>query len=225
MRQIKTLIISDIRALGRFAFIISFFKEKRISSKVKKITIMKNRSSILLLLFSFLLIGCDNQGPTNRAEDTADYEAVQPDVQLKADAAFLKQYTELTLLSMAAAEMAADRAINPDVRAFAEELSVDHLDMYERVQHMADENRLPLPNNMGLKLSNELEELREIDPAAFDKLYLAHVIRYHEAIADDAEKLIANSEIEPVYDFARRIKAQQFVHLNRAKRLLEQLEA
>lgn len=186
---------------------------------------MKKLPNVLLLLLSFVLVACGNQGPTERAEETADYEAVQEGVQLKADAAFLKAYAELTLFSMAAAEMAADRAINPNVRTFAEELSADHRDMYEDMHRMADENRLPLPNNMGLEWSDELEDLREIEPAAFDKMYLAHVIRYHEMIAGEAEKLIANSEIEPVYDFARRIEAQQFVHLNRAKRLLEQLEA
>ena len=195
-----------------------------LSTKTKK-NIMKMRFSVISLLFAFLLVACDSRGPTDRAEETATYEAIEQDVRLKADAAFLKAYTEWTLFSMAAAEMAADRAVNPDVRTFAEELSADHREMYESMEQMAEENRLPLPNNISLELSEQLEELRETDPAAFDKMYLAYVIRYHEAVAEEAEALIANSEIEPVYDFGRRIEAQQFVHLNRARRLLEQLEA
>lgn len=186
---------------------------------------MKKRFFILSLLFAFLFVACDSRGPTDRAEETAKYEAVEQDVRLQADAAFLKSYAEWTLFSMAAAEMAADRAINPDVRTFAEELRADHRKMYESMEQMAEENRLPLPNSMNLERSEQLEELRETDPAAFDKMFLAYVIRYHEMVADEAEELIANSEIEPVYDFARRIEAQQFVHLNRAQRLLEQLEA
>lgn len=187
---------------------------------------MKVYQILALLLLTAGIYACGGSDPVERAaaEDEEMQRTMPEDApQLKADAQFIKKYAEYTLFSMAAAEMAADRAVHPDVRSLAEEISKDHEEMFNRMQELATEYRLPVPDILSEELSQELEELRETEAQVFDQMYLRQVLTYHKAIQDEANSVIANSELEPIMDFARRIKSEQYIHLNRAQELAEEL--
>ncbi len=186
---------------------------------------MKVYQILALILLTAGVYACGGSDPVERAaaEDEEMQRTMPEAPQLKADAQFIKKFAEYTLFSMAAAEIASDRAVHPDVRTLAEEISKDHEELFNRMQELATEYRLPVPDVLPEELSQRLEELRETEARTFDQRYLREVLTYHKAIEDETNSLIANSKLEPLMDFARRIKSEQYVHLNEAQRLAEEL--
>ena len=186
---------------------------------------MKYMRFIIIALATFGLIACTGSGPTERADQE---EMVSEDpmegTRLKTDAKFVKNFIQQTLFSMAAAEIANDRAVNPKVRDFADNLLKDHRRIYEQAVAMAKSNQLPVPDETSKELAEELDELRNVEQMAFDEMYLEKVINYHQVVDAEAKDLIKNSKLEPVIDFATKMNEAQFVHFNRAQELRAELD-
>lgn len=189
---------------------------------------MRFWKTLIMIILAGGLFACTNAGendPIERADGAEVGDAVQEDIQLEADAAFLENFSQHTLFSIAAAEMAMEKANNPEVKKLAEEMHQDHQMLINEMKELARTNKIPVRAGMTEDLLDELEELQEAEGAAFDEMYLNSVLEYHAAIDEEAEALVGNSKIEPIMDFSRRVTSQNYVHQNRAKQLMEQLES
>lgn len=187
---------------------------------------MKNIRFIILALAAFGLVACTGSGPTERAEEEQTMEeGALEGTRLKTDAQFIKAYVQQTLFSMAAAEIADDRAINPKVRDFANNLLEDHRRLYDEVVKLAENNKLPVPDEITGEQAEELDDLRDVDQTVFDEMYLELVVNYHQVVNAEADNLIKNSKLEPIIDFATKMKEAQFVHFNHAQELRRELDS
>lgn len=186
---------------------------------------MKNIKFILIALAAFGMIACSAEGPTERADqEEMVTEEPMEGTRLKTDANFIKIFIQQTMFSMTAAEIANDRAVNPKVRDFAGKLVEDHRRLYEEAVALANNNKLPVPDETSPELAEELDELRSADQLGFDEMYLEKVINFHQIVAAEAEALIKNSKLEPIIDFATKMNEAQFVHFNRAQELRQELD-
>jgi putative membrane protein len=185
---------------------------------------MRNKRFIILALATFGMVACTNSGPIERAEgEQTREEGALEGTRLKTDAQFIKIYVQQTLFSMAAAKIADDRAINPRVRDFADDLQDDYRRLYEEAVKLAENNKLPVPDEITEEQAEELEDLRNADELAFDEIYLETVVNYTQAVNAEADNLIKNSQLDPIIDFATKMKESQFVHFNRAQELRQEL--
>jgi putative membrane protein len=187
---------------------------------------MKIENLLFILLLLAGLAACDNSGqnPIDRAENTVEADQYG-DTQLEEDADFLAKYAEETRWSIAAAEMAAQRASNPEVQQFAGQIANDHRQLYDEVIQLAQEYQINISNTITDEWQKELDKLAGLEGEKFDEAFLKGVIKYNEDVAAQSEAIIANSDLEPVVDFAAKIKTAHYTHLQLAQEMMESLES
>ncbi len=174
------------------------------------------------MAFAFLLTACE-QTPTQEAlqENEYRYEAIT----LEEEIHVLTKYASNTLMSIRLADLAVQQAQNEKVKALAEKMSADHRQLYEELKVLADNYNMALPAELSEEKKETINTLKGKDGTAFDKMYLASVVSYHEAFEDSMENVMEGTEYEQLITLARAIDSHNYVHLNRAKTLMMEMDS
>jgi putative membrane protein len=112
------------------------------------------------------------------------------------------------------AELAADRATRPEVKALAQSIARDHADTYAALRQMARDQAVTEPE----QLRTERERLSQLSGEAFDREYLVEMIADHERAVTALEEASRSGESE-VRAWASSALPRVRQHLEEAKRL------
>jgi putative membrane protein len=132
------------------------------------------------------------------------------------DESFLNEARRRAETEIRSGELATTQAGSDKVKALGDRLMVGHATMNEELKGIARQKAVNLwgdPDNI------RLSELRQLSGAAFDRAYLADVVRRHErAIADFDQALRASSDPEVKAFIAKYLPALR-THLAAVKQL------
>jgi len=104
---------------------------------------------------------------------------VNAKAQTDADKKFLATAAQSDQNEIALSKLAADKATNPDVKAFAQKMVDEHQAMTASMKPFADKWGLTPPNGPDASHQKEWDKLNGMSGAAFDKEYMSQMVSDH----------------------------------------------
>ena len=128
-----------------------------------------------------------------------------------------------------AGKLAAGRSNNADIKKFAQTMVNDHsgvnkqaTELVTKLQVMPQDN----PTSQALKVGGEknLENLKGLKGAAFDKAYIDHEVAYHEQVLEAVDKtLIPSAQNADLKALLVKVRPAFVAHLEHAKHVQSSL--
>jgi putative membrane protein len=124
-----------------------------------------------------------------------------------------------------AGKLAAQKTSNPKVKEFAELMVRDHTSVNKKATQLAKKlNLTPEESATSSSLKSDgdknLEKLREMSGAAFDRAYMDNEVTYHESVLKAVDDTLIpnakNAQLKSLLESARPVFVS---HLNHAKEL------
>jgi len=124
-----------------------------------------------------------------------------------------------------AGKLAREKASNPQVRKFAEQMITDHTGVNKSATELVTKLGVTPqdnPTSQALKAGGDknLAKLRGLDSAAFDKAYIDHEVAYHQQVLDAVDQtLIPSAKNAELKALLVKVRPAFVAHLEHAKQL------
>jgi putative membrane protein len=122
-----------------------------------------------------------------------------------------------------AGKLAASKASNPDVKAFAQQMVTDHSGVNKQATELVTRLKVTPEDNatsQSLKSGGEsnIATLKGLSGAAFDKAYIDHEVAYHQQVLDAVDKvLIPSASNADLKALLVKVRPAFVAHLEHAK--------
>ena len=182
---------------------------------------MRNRKLILfaaLALLPALAFGCKKTEETNTTEtaatstavsasDTSGTTTTNPSTSATTvsddDKKFAMKIAEANLGEASVGQMAAGKATNADVKAFAQRMQTDHTNANNELTNWAKSKGIDLPTAPNAEDKKMSDDLSKKNGAAFDKAYMEGMVKGHDkavAAFKDGQKKIKDPDLKAWVD-------------------------
>ncbi len=113
---------------------------------------------------------------------TATAEAVPGAAEMISsdDKEFMTKAAQGAMLQVALGQQVANKATNPDVKAFASKAAADHASANEELKQLAAKKGLSLPTQLEEDHQEDLEEIVKLSGAKLDAEYADEMVEDHE---------------------------------------------
>ena len=128
-------------------------------------------------------------------------------------------------IDIEAGKLAQMKSKNKEVKAFAKQMVTDHGAVNKQATDLAKKlNVTPKDNDTSKSLMNgakdNVEKLKGLNGAEFDKAYVDHEVAYHIAVAEAIDKtLIPNAKNEELKALIIKVRPAFVAHLEHAKNI------
>ena len=157
---------------------------------------------------------------TNRDEKGLDRDRKAAQNKLEhADTSFMKKVAEDTKSELELAQLAEQKAADPQVKKFAEKIVTDHGKADEKLKALAQQENVDLPDRKSSGETTEKARLDRLNGADFDRAYMKHMVSDHEADINDFRKEATNSKDDNVRKFASENLPVLEAHLKMARNI------
>ena len=85
-------------------------------------------------------------------------------------------------------QLAADRATNPEVKKFGQQMVADHSKANDELKKVASEMNIQLPSQPDDEHQELLDRLSKLKGAEFDREFMQAMVDGHEEVADELER-------------------------------------
>lgn len=116
-------------------------------------------------------------------------------------------------------QLASERAVGADVRAFARRMVTDHTQAGQQLQQAAAQAGLTVPSDLTTEDQAFVQRLSGLSGEAFDQAYMAKAVQSHEASVTRLENEIGQGQHPAITGFARQILPTVQDHLRAAREL------
>ncbi|HXE79278.1 MAG TPA: DUF4142 domain-containing protein [Vicinamibacterales bacterium] len=129
-----------------------------------------------------------------------------------------------------AGKLAKERASNPEVKKFAEQMITDHTGVNKSATELVTKLGVKPEDNPTSKALKEggdknLAKLRGLSGAAFDKAYIEHEVAYHQQVLDAVDKtLIPSAKNAELKNLLVKVRPAFVAHLEHAKKVQASLK-
>jgi len=129
-----------------------------------------------------------------------------------------------------AGKLASAKAQSDEVKAFGKQMVTDHSGVNKQATELVTKLKVKPednPTSQSLKAGGEenLNKLRSLKGAAFDKAYVDHEVAYHQAVLDAVDKtLIPNAKNEELKALLVKVRPAFVAHLEHAKQIQASLK-
>jgi len=133
------------------------------------------------------------------------------------DASFLKKAALGGLEEVELGKLAADKASNPDVKAFGQKMVDDHTRSNDGLMKLAQQKNLQVPSAPDASGKREIDKLSKLSGAAFDKAYMKAMVEDHKKDVAEFQKAANTAKDSDVKNFATTTLPTLKEHLDMAK--------
>lgn len=129
-----------------------------------------------------------------------------------------------------AGKLAAKRASDEEVKAFAERMITDHTGVNQQATALVTKlNVTPEENDLSKSLKADgaktLDKLRELPAEEFDRAYIDNEVKYHQAVLDVIDKtLLPNAQNAELKELITKVRPAIQAHLEHAQQLQASLK-
>lgn len=135
----------------------------------------------------------------------------------KMDETFAMKAAQGGLSEVQLGQLAAQKASNPDVKAFGQKMVDDHQKANDQLKQAAAKGNFALPTEPAAKDKAEAARLEKLDGAAFDKAYMMHMVADHKKDVADFQREAKSGQDEQIKDFAQQTLPTLQEHLKMAQ--------
>jgi putative membrane protein len=128
-----------------------------------------------------------------------------------------------------AGKLAASMATNPEIKKFGEQMVTDHTGVNAQATALVTKLKVTPednPTSQSLKANGEknVDHLKGLKGAAFDKAYIDNEVGYHQAVIDALDKtLIPNAHNEELKALLVKVRPAFVAHMEHAKTIQSSL--
>jgi putative membrane protein len=144
---------------------------------------------------------------------------------VKADSRFIREFTSDNMLEASLGKLAEQKAENPAVKQFGQQMDTDHNKIQNDWVNMATKNGLTLKTGMGQHHRAKLTRLQKLSGKAFDKAYMTTSIRDHKDDIDYFQKEGQAAHSSQVRDLVASTLPTLQDHFTKAKQVGAQVGA
>ena len=189
-------------------------------------TILNTKTSIRIsrsvvasaLLLGALAIRADQDGFDTRKEASGAAAATETATQ-KDPASCIKQVAEVNMATIQAAQLADQKAENPELKRFAQMLGQDHKRAQAKLEKVAAKHDVTLPTTLNSKCEAELTKLRELSGQEFDKEFAKGAVEGHARAVNQLEEASNQVQNPELSQYARDMLKQVRDHQRQAREI------
>jgi putative membrane protein len=171
--------------------------------------------SKVLTAFGGLLLSAFAVQAQNSASQHLDNGAKK--MMTSADMAFAMKAAQGGLAEVKLGQLAAEKANNPDVKAFGERMVTDHTKANDELKSIATAKSATLPSDINAKDQSEYNKLSQLSGSAFDSAYVKAMVKDHEEDVKEFQKEADKGKDPEVKAFASRTLPVLQSHLDGVK--------
>jgi putative membrane protein len=173
----------------------------------------------------FLLYSCEQPGrqdTTDRAEEINE-ERFEDRDELQNASEFAVDATTANMLEIELGNLAAERASSQEVRTFAQKMVNDHTQAQERLNAIAQQKNIALPDGLPQDKRDKIEDFREKSGNDFDRDYIDLMVDEHQDNINEYEDAADNLEDNEIKQYANETLPNLREHREEAERIKERL--
>jgi putative membrane protein len=169
--------------------------------------------------------GADDRAATDAnialGNDTANTDAAESAGEAVAPQAFVDNAAASDLYEIQAGTLAAEKARNADVKAFAQMLVADHTRSSTELKTAAAQSdpAVTPPTTLPADKQAKIDALKAATGADFDRLFLTQQVEAHSAALDLLRGYASGGTSEPLKAFAGKAAPIVEAHLQKAQQL------
>jgi putative membrane protein len=114
-------------------------------------------------------------------------------------------------------QLAAEKASNPDVKAFGQKMVDDHTKANDQLKSIAQDEGLTLPGDVNQKQQATYDRLSKLSGAEFDKQYVKNMVEDHQEDVKEFRKEANSGKDEKIKSFASQTLPTLQQHLDMIK--------
>src|SRR5262249_20752291 len=159
---------------------------------------MKRTWLVWIALSATVAFGCNRSEPATTSSDrgaigtsgAADRNAVS-----SSDKDFVRDAAVANMAEIELGRLAAERAVNPDVKRFGQMMIDDHTKARDALKSTAAEHRIDVPTELDDKHSDLRDKLSKLQGADFDREYMDAMVDGHQDVADKLESRVDKTKL------------------------------
>jgi putative membrane protein len=153
-------------------------------------------------------------GNTGTQTDTGSNKMMK-----SADAKFAMKAAQGGLAEVQLGQLAAQKASNPDVKAFGQMMVDDHTKANDQLKSVAGQENITLPATLDGKDQALMTKLQGLSGADFDKAYIKAMVKDHQQDVKEFQKEADKGKDPQIKNFASATLSTLQKHLSRAQQL------
>lgn len=141
------------------------------------------------------------------------------------DDAFARKAAEGGLAEVELGQLAAQKASNADVKAFAQKMVDDHTKVNDQLKQVAAQQNIQLPAQLSAKDKAEKARLEKLSGQAFDRAYMKNQVMDHKKDIAAFQQEATNGRDEAIKSFAQQTLPTLHEHLKLAENADSQVKS
>jgi putative membrane protein len=133
------------------------------------------------------------------------------------DQKFMKDAAVGGMMEVELGRLATQKAANADVKTFGQRMVDDHSKANEQLKSLAAQKGVTLPTTLPTDMRQEMDKLSKLSGAAFDKMYMSHMLKDHKKDVAEFEKEASKASDSSLKSFAQQTLPTLREHLQMAQ--------
>ena len=157
------------------------------------------------------LLGQGSSGSTPQMDSGSKKMMKSPDT------AFAIKAAQGGLAEVKLGQLAVEKAANPDVKAFGQQMVDDHTKANDQLKSVAQGENMTLPADLDAKQQAMYDKMSKMSGADFDKAYVKDMVKDHEEDVKEFQKESTNGKDPQIKSFATQTLPVLQSHLDKIK--------
>ena len=167
--------------------------------------------------FGSFVLGCALAIPSFAAGPQDHMDAGTKKMMSSGDSAFAMKAAQGGLAEVQLGKLAADKASNPDVKAFGQQMVDDHSKANDQLKSVAQQENMTLPTELNAKDQAMYDRMSKLSGAAFDRAYVKDMVKDHEMDVKEFQKESTSGKDDNIKNFASQTLPVLQGHLDKIK--------
>jgi len=120
------------------------------------------------------------------------------------DRDFINKAAQGNLTEVMAGKLATQRALDPAVKTFGQQMVSDHTAAHEKLKTLADSKQMPLADTVSPEEHEALGKLEGLNGTEFDKAYSKMMVKDHKEDISEFEKALKKAQDPDVKAYAEQ---------------------
>ena len=142
--------------------------------------------------------------PASSTSSTAASGMAKPSALAAADKKFINNAAQGGMAEVQLGQLASQRASDPQVKQFAEQLVNDHSKANEKLKQIASDKGVALPADIPASAKREAAKLSKLNGPAFDREYMTHMVSDHKKDVSEFRAATKKARDPDVNQFAQQ---------------------
>ena len=141
------------------------------------------------------------------------------------DPGFAKKAAQGGLAEVELGKLAAQKASDPDVKAFGQQMVDDHGKINDQLKEAAQQSKLTLPDSPSSKQQSQYQKLQSLSGPAFDKAYVKAMVKDHSGDVKEFKNEASSGQDPQIKSFASQALPTIQAHLDKIKSIQSKLNS